>query len=143
MRASKAEGVGRAGPDPPSNARRREWRYRFTAVPSVGVRSQAHDTSSVRSATRALATLPLCAKPGGRAIAARKPALKEHGGVLRADVEWAVFGEAIWPRLHKVKTTHITETTGMARATARPPGPHLDPAMFPPGRRSPIWSDWT
>jgi hypothetical protein len=51
----------------------------------------------------------------GRAIAARKRALKERVDAFGADVDPALYRERIWPRLGAVKLTEIMEATGYSK----------------------------
>lgn len=51
----------------------------------------------------------------GRAIAARKRALKERSAAFGADVDPAIYRERIWPRLAAVKLVDIMEATGYSK----------------------------
>ncbi len=65
----------------------------------------------------------------GRAIAARKRALRERTAAFGADVDPAIYRERIWPRLSSVKLAEIMEATGYSKATARRSGPVPGPRM--------------
>ena len=51
----------------------------------------------------------------GRAIAARKRALKERVAAFGADVDPAIYRERIWPKLGAVKLAEIMEATGYSK----------------------------
>jgi hypothetical protein len=51
----------------------------------------------------------------GRAIAARKRALKDRVAAFGADVDPAIYRERIWPRLGAVKLAEIMEATGYSK----------------------------
>ena len=51
----------------------------------------------------------------GRAIAARKRALREREAAFGADVDPALYRERIWPRLAGVKLTDLMEATGYSK----------------------------
>jgi hypothetical protein len=51
----------------------------------------------------------------GRAIAARKRALKERVAAFGSDVDAAVYRELIWPKLGSVKFAEIMEATGYSK----------------------------
>ena len=51
----------------------------------------------------------------GRAIAARKRALKERVEAFGADVDPAIYRERIWPKLRAVKLAEIMEATGYSK----------------------------
>jgi CRISPR-associated protein Cas1 len=51
----------------------------------------------------------------GRAIAARKRALKERSAAFGVDVDPAIYRERIWPKLGAVKLADIMEATGYSK----------------------------
>jgi hypothetical protein len=51
----------------------------------------------------------------GRAIAARKRALKERSAAFGADVDPAIYRNRIWPKLGAVKLAEIMEATGYSK----------------------------
>jgi hypothetical protein len=51
----------------------------------------------------------------GRAIAARKRALKERAEAFGGDVDPAIYRERIWPRLATVKLSEIMAATGYSK----------------------------
>ena len=54
----------------------------------------------------------------GRAIAARKRALKDRVDAFGADIDPAIYRERIWPRLAAVKLSEIVEATGYSKGYA-------------------------
>jgi hypothetical protein len=66
----------------------------------------------------------------GKAIAARKRALKERVTASAADVDPALYREHIWPKPMAVKLPDIMEATGYSKGHCSTQSWHLDPSRL-------------
>ena len=116
VQARKAEAVGRAG--------RQSAKQRPTGPVALPLYSCPECGGPVTNPRHVRCEACNEADPGqsaqvrasrGRAIAARKRALKDRVAAFGADLDPALYRERIWPRLGAVKLAEIMEATGYSK----------------------------